>query len=88
MEDIIKVANKLVKEGFIKKYAIGGSMGVMFYTEVFSTKDLDVFILPVESTSVILNLGPMYMYLKELGYKMEGQYFIMKTGIQSRKLSG
>lgn len=77
MKEIIEIADKLIKKGFIEKYAIGGSMGVMFYTEAFSTKDLDVFILPIESPSLILNLEPMYKYLKKIGYKMEGQYFII-----------
>lgn len=77
MEKVIQVINELVSNGVIDKYAIGGAMGVIFYTETLNTKDIDVFITPQFTTSGIVHLGSIYDYLQKAGYKMEGQYFII-----------
>jgi hypothetical protein len=42
MKKVIQILNELVDKGIIKKYAIGGAVGVIFYTETFTTKDIDV----------------------------------------------
>ncbi len=77
MKKVIQTLNKLVSEGIIGKYAIGGSIGAMFYTETFSTKDVDVFVLPQMMQSGVVHLGAIYDYLRKSGLKMEGQYFII-----------
>jgi hypothetical protein len=41
----IEVLNELEKEGVFSRYAIGGAMGAIFYTEPFLTFDLDVFVV-------------------------------------------
>ena len=45
MKRTIEVLNELEKEGVISRYAIGGAMGAIFYTEPFLTFDLDVFVV-------------------------------------------
>ncbi len=77
MKKVIQVINELVSNGIIDRYAIGGATGVIFYTETFNTKDIDVFITPQFTTSGIVHLGSIYDYLNKAGYKMEGQYFVI-----------
>ncbi len=40
----LAVINRMKADGVIDKYAIGGAIGAMFYTEPSATYDLDVFI--------------------------------------------
>ena len=77
MEKVIQVLNKLIAKGIIEIYAIGGAVGVIFYTETLNTKDVDVFVAPQMTKSGIVHLGAIYEYLKKAGYGMEGQYFII-----------
>lgn len=77
MKKIIQVLNDLVSKGIIEKYAIGGAVGVIFYTETLNTKDVDVFVAPQIMESGIIHLGLIYEHLKKAGHKMEGQYFMI-----------
>ncbi|MBI5563027.1 MAG: nucleotidyltransferase [Deltaproteobacteria bacterium] len=77
MEKIIRVLNELVRAGVVDRYAIGGAVGVIFYTEAVSTKDVDVFVSAPQTPSGVIHLGSIYDYLKRAGYPMEGQYFII-----------
>jgi hypothetical protein len=68
MEKTLRVINSLEAEGIIGRYAIGGAIGLLFYTEPAVTYDLDIFCyLPQSGT--IIDLGPLYKRLTELGYK-------------------
>ena len=78
MKKVIQILNELVDKGIIKKYAIGGAVGVIFYTETFTTRDIDVFVAPQMTDSGIIHLGLIYEYLKKAGYSMKGQYFIIE----------
>ena len=44
MKRTIAVLNGLEQDGVFSRYAIGGAMGAIFYTEPFLTFDLDVFV--------------------------------------------
>jgi len=48
-------------------------MAALFYTEPFSTFDLDVFIIFKTSDSPLISLSPLYRFLKSLGYSPEGE---------------
>lgn len=75
-EDIqkaLKLANELERKGIIGKYAIGGAIGAIYWTEAYATKDLDLFLrLPVSSGGLLLM--PFMSYLAEQGYPFEAQY--------------
>ena len=45
MKRTIEVLNGLEKEGVFARYAIGGAMGAIFYTEPSLTFDLDIFVV-------------------------------------------
>ena len=77
MEKVIQVLKELVSKKIIESYAIGGAVGVIFYTETINTKDVDIFVAPQMTKSGIVHLGSIYEYLKNAGFVMEGQYFII-----------
>jgi hypothetical protein len=68
MKQAIAVLNDMVSVGVIQKYAIGGAMGATFYTEPFTTFDLDIFVMFGESDGLLVSLSPIYAYLRERGY--------------------
>jgi hypothetical protein len=78
MKKVIRILNELVEKKIITDYAIGGAVGVIFYTEPFNTKDLDVFVIPQTAESGLVHLEPIYEYLKKLGYQMKEQWFIIE----------
>jgi hypothetical protein len=70
MEKTLIVINQMKKEGFFKKYAIGGGITVLFYIEPVVTFDLTVFIiLPKNNMPLISLFSPLYEWLKSKGYK-------------------
>jgi len=68
MKQTLAVLNDMAAAGVIRKYAIGGAMGAAFYTEPFTTFDLDVFVVFGGSDGVIVSLSPVYAYLRERDY--------------------
>lgn len=77
MKKALKIINKMVADGIIKDYVIGGSIAAMFYTEPFHTKDLDIFVYPQVLPSGLIHFSHIYEYLKSLGYKVSGQFVII-----------
>ena len=75
-EDIqkaLRLANEMEAKGIIGKYAIGGAIGTIYWTEAYATKDLDLFLrLPVSNGG--LSLMPFMSYLAEQGYSFVGQF--------------
>jgi hypothetical protein len=73
MEMTLGVLNRLVDNGVIGQYAVGGAMGAMFYSEPISTFDLDIFVVLPRLASGLLTLAPLYEHLSLLGYKADGE---------------
>ena len=70
MRQTLEVLNTMVTEGIIKNYAIGGAMGAMYYTEVVTTYDLDIFVVFADETRIDV-LTPVYRYLRGRGYNVD-----------------
>ena len=70
MKQALEVLNSMVSEGIIKDYAIGGAMGAMYYTEVVTTYDLDIFVVFADETRIDV-LSPVYQYLRGRGYNVD-----------------
>jgi hypothetical protein len=64
----LEVLNELEKKGAFSRYAIGGAMGAIFYTEPFLTFDLDVFVVLPRTAGGLLSLSPIYDALRARGY--------------------
>lgn len=78
MEKTLKVLNELEAKGLVERYAIGGGIAALFYTEPVLTYDLDVF-LPA-SESPLPTLSPLYGYLRSRGYR-EHKGHVLVEGI-------
>jgi hypothetical protein len=74
MKETLKVLNRMVKEGVIRDYAIGGAVAAIYYLEPFDTVDLDIFVQLEASGSDLAILAPIYEYLARQGYKARGEY--------------
>lgn len=75
MRTALLALNKLVDDGLIPAYAIGGAIAANFYVEAFATADLDVFVLfPAQDASAILPLSPIYRALERAGGKVRGEH--------------
>lgn len=72
MERSLQVLNELERAGVIRRYAIGGAVGAIFYVEPFLTYDLDVFVVLPETKGGLLTLEPVYEALRQRGYAEQG----------------
>ena len=70
--------NELEKEGVFLRYAIGGAMAAIFYTEPFLTFDLDVFVVLPQTFGGLLTLGPLYDALRARGYREEQECVLIE----------
>lgn len=80
MKNTIGIINELKKKKLIEDYAIGGAIGVLKWVEPFFTRDLDIFIIPPKETDEkkLINLSPIYEYLKEKGFYWKEQWIIIE----------
>jgi hypothetical protein len=69
MEKTLRVINRMVKDGAMEQYAIGGAVAAIFYIEPINTNDLDIFFRVKEANVGLDILAPLYKYLSNLGYK-------------------
>jgi hypothetical protein len=77
----VEVLNELEQEGVFSRYAIGGAMGAIFYTEPFLTFDLDVFVVLPQTAGGLLSLTPIYDALRTRGYEQEENECVVIEGI-------
>ncbi|HEV2915312.1 MAG TPA: hypothetical protein VGX92_18680 [Pyrinomonadaceae bacterium] len=73
MRETLKVINRMVKDGVIGEYAIGGAVAAIYYLEPFDTADLDVFVQVNATANDLTILAPIYEYLTEQGYGAKGE---------------
>ncbi|MBA3993622.1 MAG: hypothetical protein C0469_08850 [Cyanobacteria bacterium DS2.3.42] len=75
----LRILNSLESDGVIGKYAIGGSIALLFYVEPFFTEDLDIF-CHLPHTGTLFSLASAYERLGSLGYRADGE-FIQIEGV-------
>ncbi|MGA1839496.1 MAG: hypothetical protein ACMUIU_02635 [bacterium] len=78
MEKALAVINQLEKDGLIGRYAIGGAVAATRYIEPIQTYDLDIFVVLPPSSSGLISLSPIFAYLKQRGYKPQGECIIVE----------
>jgi hypothetical protein len=74
MQDALRALNRLVADGMIAGYAIGGAVGASFYIDALQTEDVDAFVFFPEPVSGLVLLTPIYDALVELGGIVEREY--------------
>ncbi len=65
MEKTLQVLNGMERAGVIRRYAIGGAVGAIFYMEPVLTYDLDIFIELPTAGSGLLSLSQGYAEERE-----------------------
>ena len=74
MKETLEVLNRMVANGVLKEYAIGGAIGAIYYLEPFETSDLDVFFQVNIEGSDLRILEPIYDYLRQAEYELEAEF--------------
>ena len=74
----ISVINQMMTAGIIENYALGGATAVIFYTEPIATEDVDIFVHLKSGGNPFLEFQPIFDYLKNKGYKMQGEHFYVE----------
>jgi hypothetical protein len=78
MKATLEMINRIMADGVIGRYAIGGAVGATFYLEPSATDDVDIFVmLPTTPGSSLLSLTPIYDYLTTRGCRVEGERIIV-----------
>lgn len=76
----LRVINRLVDEGLLLDYAIGGGVAALFYTEPILTYDFDV-ICRFPAKGKLIDPSPLFAKLKEWGYSFGVEDRIMINGV-------
>jgi hypothetical protein len=74
MIDTLAAINQMQKDGAIGAYAIGGAVGATFHIEPIATMDIDIFVSFDAAQGLLINMSPLYAYLRERGYEARGEY--------------
>lgn len=103
MKSAFQVINRMVQDGVIENYAVGGAVAALNYIEPTLTGDLDILIsvenLRGSFPTGLVTLEPLYSYLRQAGYteyKDEGiviegwpvQFLPVANPLDAESLSG
>jgi hypothetical protein len=78
LKETLKVVNRMVKDGVINGYAIGGAVAAIYYLEPFDTADLDIFIQVTATRNALAILAPIDQYLSACGYETKGEFIYIE----------
>lgn len=73
----IAAMNDLEREGVVARYAIGGAMAIIFWSEPTPTFDLDVFVL-LEQGGLLVSLEPIYGWARRRGYPEKQEHIVIE----------
>ncbi len=76
MEATLSVLNGLESRGLLNRYAIGGAMALLFYTEPVATFDLDIFCL-IPEDGPLVTMAPLYDALRQDGHIVESEHVLI-----------
>lgn len=77
MEKVFQTLNDLEVAGLVTRYAIGGAFALSFYTEPIVTFDVDVFVFVPNAESPLVNLAPIYDYLRAKGCPEQREHIVI-----------
>lgn len=76
MREVLKAFNRLVEDGVVPAYAIGGAIGAAFHIRPTGTEDIDVFVV-VPQAAGLVSLSNVYRALEKQGGEPRGAYVQM-----------
>ena len=68
MKTALETANEMEKLGTIGRYAIAGSVAIIYYASPVDTDDLDIFFLHGLKDAEIFSMEKIYEHLKSRGF--------------------
>lgn len=69
MQEVCEILERLVREGSLSQYAIGGATAAGFHGEPLATRDIDVFVfIDPPPGQMLVSLAPIYSKLREFGF--------------------
>ena len=69
MQAVCDVLERLLNEGVLSRYAIGGATAAGFHGEPLATRDIDVFVfLEPKPGALLVTLEPVFQRLEEIGF--------------------
>jgi hypothetical protein len=74
---VFAACNRLKADGLIKDYALGGGLGVLYYTEPFLTYDADVFYEPAAG-GLDAGIPAIFESLRAMGHSMANERIAIK----------
>jgi hypothetical protein len=78
MHKVFDVLDQMVNQGVLLDYAVGGGSAVLFYTEPFTTDDIDLFVfVPEARASSFLPLEDVYDFARNNNLPIEDIYVIV-----------
>jgi len=77
MKETLELINRMQSEGVIGAYAIGGAVGATFYVEPMATMDVDVFVSFKNMDGPLIDLSPLYRWVRAQGCEIRGEYVMM-----------
>ncbi len=72
--DILRLLERLKREGVVADYAIAGAMAANFWDEAVATQDLDVAVVFEAPASPLDPLRPIFDHLPEATYPRRGEH--------------
>jgi hypothetical protein len=88
MQEVCDILERLVHEGTLSQYAIGGATAAGFHGEPLATRDVDVFVFnEPQQGELLVSLEPIYAKLKELGFVEFEEEGILIHGLPVQFLS-
>jgi len=77
MKETLELINRMQAEDVIGAYAIGGAVGATFYIEPMATMDVDVFVSFKNMNGPLIDLSPLYKWVRTHGCEIRGEYVMM-----------
>ena len=78
IEAVVAELDRVITDGLISGYAIGGAVAAFQYIEPGFTEDLDVFVVCQDAkASTLAPLGPLWAALASRGYAVDDMYFVI-----------
>lgn len=88
MQEVCDVLERLVHEGTLSQYAIGGATAAGFHGEPLATRDVDVFVFTdPQPGELLVSLDPIYARLRDLGFDEFEEEGILVHGLPVQFLS-
>ena len=88
MQEVCAILERLVHEGALSQYAIGGATAAGFHGEPLATRDIDVFVfIEAQPGQLLVSLEPIYSKLREMGFHEFDEEGILIYGLPVQFLS-